>query len=108
MIAIREHLGLQRQERTAGVDEVEAREPVLLRDLLGAQVLLDGEWEVRAALDGRVVCDDHALATFDDADARDDAGARRLTVVDLPRRERVQLQERRARVDEAVDALARE
>jgi hypothetical protein len=36
VVAIREYLGLQRQERTAGVDEVEAGQLVLLRDLLGA------------------------------------------------------------------------
>ena len=38
----------------------------------------------------------------------DDAGARRLAVVDVPRGERVQLEERGAGVDEPVDALARE
>ena len=82
MLAIGEHLGLQRQEGSAGVDEVDAGETVLRRHLLGAQVLLHGEREVRAALDGRVVRDDHALAPLDDADARDDPGARRLIVVD--------------------------
>ena len=46
------------QERAAGVDEVDARQAVLLGDLLRAQVLLDGQRVVRAALDGRVVGDD--------------------------------------------------
>ena len=76
VVAVGEDLGLQRQERAAGVDEVEARQPVLLGDLLRAQVLLDREREVRAALDRRVVRDDHALAALDDADAGDDARAR--------------------------------
>ena len=107
VVAVREHVRLQRQERAAGVDEVDARQPVLRRDLLRAQVLLDGEREVRAALHGRVVRDDHAFAALDDADARDDPGAGRLAVVELPRRERVQLEEGRVGVDEAVDPLAR-
>ena len=76
-------------------------------DLLRAQVLLDREREVGAALHGRVVRDDHALAALDDADPGDDPGRRRLAVVDVPRGERVQLEEGRARVDEPVDPLAR-
>ena len=75
VVAVGEDLGLERQERAAGVDEVDARQPVLLGDLLRAQVLLDGEREVRAALDGRVVGDDDALAALDDADPGDDPGA---------------------------------
>ncbi len=105
VVAVGEDLGLQRQEGAAGVDEVDAREPVLLGDLLRAQVLLHGEREVRAALDGRVVRDDHALAALDDADAGDDPGARRVAVVQLPGGERVQLEERGAGIDEPVDPL---
>ena len=80
---------------------------VLLGDLLGAQVLLHGEREVRAALHRRVVGDDHALAALDDADPGHDPGRRRRVVVDVPRGERGELEERAAGVDEPVDALAR-
>ena len=62
VVAVGEDLGLQRQVGAAGIDQVDAREAVLERDLLRAQVLLDRQREVRAALDGRVVGDDHALA----------------------------------------------
>ena len=62
VVAVGEHLVLGGQEGAAGVDEVDARQPVLQRDLLGAQVLLDRHRVVRAALDGGVVGDDHALA----------------------------------------------
>ena len=48
------------QEGAAGVDQVDARQPVLQGDLLGAQVLLHRHRVVRAALDGGVVGDDHA------------------------------------------------
>ena len=107
VVAVGEHLVLQREERAAGVDEVDARQAVLRSDLLGAQVLLHGQREVGATLDGRVVRDDHAVAALDHADPRDDPGARRLVVVELPRCERVQLEERRVGIEEPVDALAR-
>ena len=65
VVAVGEDLGLKREERSAGVDEVDARQAVLLGDLLSAQVLLDRQREVRAALDGRVVGDEHALTSLD-------------------------------------------
>ena len=74
VVAVREDLCLQREEGAARVDEVDAREPVLPRDLLGAQVLLDGQREVGAALDGGVVREDDALPALDHADAGDDSG----------------------------------
>ena len=43
VFAVRKHLGLQRQERAARVDEIDARQPVVERDLLRADVLLHGE-----------------------------------------------------------------
>ena len=107
VVAVGEHLCLERQERPARVDEVDAREAVLERDFLRAEVLLHREREVRAALDRRVVRDHNALTSLDDADPRDDPGGGRLTLVEVPRGERVQLEERRAGVDEAVDPLAR-
>src|SRR5207302_5364460 len=90
-----------------GVDEVEAREAVLARDLLRAQVLLDRDREVRAALDGGVVRNDHALAALDDADAGDDPGSGRGAVVDVPGGQGRELEEGRVRVDEPVDPLPR-
>ena len=70
VVAVGEDLVLQREERPARVDEVEAREVVLLGDLLRAQVLLHREREVRAALHRRVVGDDHARAALDDRRSR--------------------------------------
>ena len=107
VVAVREHLGLEGKERAARVDEVDAWEVVLLRDLLRTQVLLHGQREVRAALHGRIVRDDDAFAPLDDADPGDDPRRRRLSVVQLPRGEGVQLEERGAGIDEPVDALAR-
>src|SRR6185437_15348356 len=95
-----------RQERAARVDEVDARQVVLLGHLLGAQVLLNRQREVRAALDGRVVGHDHALLALDDADAGDDAGRRGLSLVHVPGGQGTELEERASRVEQAVDALA--
>ena len=107
VLAVGEHLVLHRQEGAAGVDEVDARQPVVGGDRLRAQVLLDRDRVVGAALDRRVVGDDHALAAADPADAGDDAGrrdARRAYM--LVRRQRAELEERAARVEQPVDPVA--
>ena len=97
VVAVGEDLGLERQERAAAVDQVDARQPVLERDLLRAEVLLDRHRVVGAALDRRVVGDDDAGRALDPADAGDDPGARRVVAVQAGRGERTQLQEGRAR-----------
>ena len=106
MLAIGEDLRLERQEGSAGVDEVDARQAVFERHLLRAEVLLDRDREVGPALHRRVVGDDQDFAAGHAADARHEAGRRRLVVVHAVGSERGQLEERRARVDEAFDALA--
>ena len=95
MLLVGKDLGLQRQEGAARVDEVDARQPVLERDLLRAQVLLHRDRVVGAALDGGVVGDDQHLAARDASDAGDDAGAGRLVVVHLPGGQGRELEERR-------------
>ena len=106
VLAVGEDLGLERQVGAARVDQVDAGQPVLERDLLRAQVLLDREREVGAALDGGVVRDDHALAAVHRADARHDAGAGRLVVVHAERRERRELEPGGVGIEQQVDALA--
>ncbi len=107
MVAVGEHVGLQRQERTTRIDEVDAGEPILLRDLLRAQMFLYRDRIVRAAFDGRVVRDDHALRAVDRPDAGDHPGGGRVVMVHSVGSERGELEERRAGVDEPVDAVAR-
>ena len=108
MLAVGKHLGLVRQVRAAGIDEIDAGQPVLARDLLGAQVLLHRHRVVGAALDGRIVADDHDLAAFDAADAGDDAGAVDRVVVHAVGGERAEFEERRAGIEQARHALARQ
>ena len=105
MIAVGKDVGLHRQKSAARVDEVNARQPVLERDLLRSQMLLDRQWVVRAALDGRVVRDDHTGTPLNDADPRDDAGRRYDAVVLVPGGERTEFEKRAVRVDKAVDAF---
>ena len=108
VVLVGEDVGLERQERAARVDQVDGREPVLERDLLGADVLLDGQGVVGPALDRRVVRhDDHASAV-DEADACDDSGRGDVVPVHALRRKRRELEERAPLVEETVDALARE
>ena len=106
VIAVREDLRLEREERAARIDEVDARQPVLERDLLGPQVLADRHRVVGAALDRRVVGDDDAGRALDPADARDDPGAGCVVVVQAGRGEGRQLEEGRARVEQPLDPLA--
>jgi len=106
VFAIGEDLGLQRQKGPARIDQVDARQPVLERDLLRADVLLHRRRIVGAALHRRVVGDDEHFAPRDAADARDDPGRRRAVVVHVERGGRRELEKRRAGVDELVDPLA--
>ena len=108
VLAVGEDLVLHRQEGTAGVDQVDAGQPVLQRHLLRAQVLLHGHRVVGAAFDGGVVGDDDDLAAVDPADPGDDPGAGRRVVVEAVGGERRELEEGRAGVEQPVDALARQ
>ncbi len=108
MFAVGEDLVLQRQERAAGIDEVDARQPVLPRDLLGPQVLLHRDRVVGAALDRRVVGDDHDLAPLHAADAGDDARRRGLVAVEPVGGELREFEEGRAGIEERAHPLARQ
>ena len=79
----------------------------MLGDLLRSQMLLDGDRIIGAAFDGGIVRDDHAIDAGDRADAGDDSGGRRRVAVHAVRRERREFEERRRRVDQPVDAIAR-
>ena len=106
VLAIGEDLVLQRQERAAGIDQIDARQMVVARDLLRPQMLLHGDGIIGAALDGGVVGDDHAVAPAHLADAGDDAGRRDVAVIHAVRRERRELQEWTAGIEQRGDAVA--
>ena len=81
VLAIWKDFALEGQERTARIHEIDAREVILQRDLLCAQVLFDGDGEVSAALYGGIVGNDHALTAMDSSDSSDDACAGSIIVV---------------------------
>ncbi len=106
MLAVGEDLGLVRKIGAAGIDEVDAGQPVLARDLLGAQMLLHRHRVIGAALDGGIVRHDHAFAALDARDASDQAGAVDIVVVHPVGGERGELEKRRARIDQRHHAVA--
>ena len=87
MLAIGKDLVLQRQERAAGINQVDAGQAVGSRDLLSAQMLLHGDREICAALYGGIIRHDHAFLARYPANPRDNAGARNVIVVHAVRSE---------------------
>ena len=108
VLAVGEDLVLAGEKGAAGVHEVDAGQPVLQRDLLRAQVLLDRHRVIGPALDGGIVGHDDAFAARHAADAGDDPGARRLVVIEAVSGQRRALQKRRAGVEQAIDTVARQ
>ena len=103
---VREHLVLLGQVGAAGIHQIDAGQPVLARDLLGAEVLLDRQRVVGAALDGGVIGDDDAFAPVYAPDAGDDAGRGDVVLIDAPGGELGELQEGRAGVEQAAHPVA--
>ncbi|MOA10072.1 hypothetical protein D3C78_1299440 [compost metagenome] len=106
MLAVGEHLVLARQVGAAGVHQVDARQAVLLGDGLRADVLLHGQRVIGAAFYRGVVADDHAFHILDATDACDHASGGDVLAIHLMGGEGGKFEERRARVEQAVDALA--
>ena len=106
MLAVGEHLGLLRQVGAAAIDKVDARQPVLARDLLRAQMLLHRHRKVSTALDGGIVAHHHAFAPLDAADAGDQRGAMDGVVIHAVGGERRQFEKRRAGIDQVHHPVA--
>jgi len=106
MVAVGEHLVLVGQVGAAGIDQIDAGEMVLHGDFLGPQVLLHGDGVVRSALHRGVVAHDHAVRARHAADPGDHAGPRHLAAVHVPGRELADLEERGARIEQALHPVA--
>ena len=106
MLAVGKHPVLFGKIGAAGIDQINAGQMVLGRDLLGPQMLLHGERIIGAALDRGVVGQDDAFAALNAADAGDQPGGGRRIAIDLIGGELAELEERRARIDQGGDALA--
>lgn len=107
VILIGEDIVLSGEIGTTGVDEVHAGEVILLRDFLCAQVLLDRDWVVRAALDSGVVRDNDAEFIVDETDTCDDTASRDffLSIEIIPGELR-ELHEWAARVEQLRDTFS--
>ena len=108
MVAIRKDLRLVGQVRPAAVDKVDARQAVLLRDLLRAQVLLHRHRVVGAALHRRIVGSDHHLPTADTPDSGDHARTVDVPFVHPVGRQLADLEEGRARIEQTLHAITRQ
>jgi hypothetical protein len=108
MFTVGEDFRLVRQVRAARVDQIDARQVIIEGDFLGAQVLLNGDREIRAAFHGGVVADDDAFAARYPSDAGDDASARSFAVIHAVGGQRRQLQKGRGRIDQPLDPFARQ
>jgi hypothetical protein len=108
VLAVGKDVGLVRQIRAAGIDQIDARQPVLPRHFLRPQMLLHRHRIIGATLDRCVVADDHALLPLDTPDAGDDRRRMNVVVVHPVSRQRRQLQKRRPRIEQPVHPLARQ
>jgi len=108
MVAVGEDLVLVRQVRPAGIDQIDAGQPVLRRDLLRAEVFLHRHREIGAALYRGVVADDHHLLPLDPADPGDQPGGGACAVIHALCGEETDLQKGRAGVQKPVDPFAGE
>ena len=84
MLSIREDFGLQGQERAARIDKIDAGQRILHGDFLSTQVLLDGDGDVGAPLDRRVIGDNYALLTGNHANAGNNARRGRVAIIHIP------------------------
>ena len=99
-----EDLLLGRKVRAAGFGQVDHRQPVGQRDLVGPQHLLEGPRVARPAPHGGIAGADHAFDARDDTDARHHAGPD--GEVAAPCGEPRQFHERRVLVQQQLDAFA--
>ena len=108
MLAIVKDLCLVRQVGPAAVDEVDARQPVLHRDFLRAEVLLHRQRIISPALHRRIVAHDHAFAARDAADAGDQARAMNIAFIHTIGNQLADLKERRAGIEQPFDTVTRQ
>ena len=102
------NLVLEWQECAAGIDQIDAGQMILARDILRAQVLLHRHGVVGAAFDRGVVGDDDAFAAADAADAGDYARGVHVAAIKAIAGERRKFEERRSRVEQQADPVARQ
>ena len=81
VITVRKCSRLFRQKNSAGIHKINARQMILHRDFLRAQMLLDRHREIRSAFDGRIVCHYEHFASVHHADSRHHARTGSFVVI---------------------------
>src|SRR6185312_13277633 len=100
VLPVRKHFGLMGQIGAAAVHEVYARQPVLSRNFLRAQMLLHSHGKIGTTLDRGVVAHDYALSALDPANSRNQSRAVDCFVVHPVRSKWRQFEKRRTRIDQ--------
>ena len=108
MLAVGKDLVLVRQVRAAAVHQIDAGQPVLRRDLLGAQVLLHRQRIIGPALHRGVIGHDHHRLALHPPHPGDQPRPRRGAVVEPMRRQRADLEKRRAGIEQHRHPLPRQ
>ena len=108
MLAVREDFGLVRQVRTAAIDQINARQMVLLGDFLRAKVFLHRHREIGTTFHRGVIADDHAGASGYLTNARDHTCTGGLVIIHAIGRQRADLQKGRARINQLLNPLTRQ
>jgi hypothetical protein len=108
VLLVRKNFVLHGQEGAAGIDQIDAGQPVFHGDFLRPQMLFHGQRVIGAALHRRIVGDDHAFDAFDAADAGDHRGRRDIAAIHAIGGELADFQKGRAGVEQAIDPLARQ
>ena len=106
MVPIWKYFGLQRQECAARIHQINAGQQVLQRDLLGTEVLFNGDGKVGAPFHRGVVCHDHHLFAVNAPYAGDDSPAWALVFIHPPSGQGAELQEWGAWVQELLNPLS--
>ena len=108
MVAIGKDFVLAWQIGAAAIDEIDARQMAFPCDFLRAQMLLDGQRVIGAALDGCIIGDDDAFLAAYAPYARYHSRRRSGFRVNLIGGELREFQKRRTRIDERRDSIARQ
>ena len=94
MVTIGKNLILIGKVRTATVDKVDTGQVVGLSNLLGAEMFLNGDGKIRAALNRCVVAKDHHFAPADATNPSHHAASRTGVIIHSVRCEKTDLKER--------------
>ena len=108
MIAIGEHLVLPGQVGAAAIDQVKAGQAILRGDFLGAQMLLNGDRIVTAALHRGIVGHDHAQPAFNLAHPGNQAGGGHVFAINIVSSELADFKESAVWIEQRLHAFARQ